>query len=277
MSHGQSILRLVGLALALCVSATDARAQAPSKDQCLDAYERAQISQKEGKLIASRDDYRACAHDKCPKLVQKDCAEAAKAVEANIPSFVPRARGASLEELTVSVDGKPLPGAASDGSYELDPGDHVLELRASDGRTAAKSFTLSAGQRSLEVTGELPAPAPAAPPVEAPPAKRKIKPSVLVLGGVAALGLAGFVGFGLSGKSKESDLDSCKPNCRASDVDSMRQSYLYADLSLAVGVIAAGAAVYLHVTDKKQPAQGSAFVAAQPRPRGGELRVGASF
>lgn len=276
MTLRQSRISLLGLTLGICLGAIDAGAQAPSKDQCLDAYERAQLSHKQGKLGAARDDYRICGHEKCPKLVQKDCTAAAQALEKDIPSIVPKARGAELSELSVTVDGQPLPQAAGDGSYELDPGAHVLELRSSDGRIVSKSFTLSAGQRSIEVIGELPAPAPTVTPVAPPPKKPKIKPAVLVLGGVAVVGLAGFVGFGLSGKSKESDLDSCKPNCTAGDVDSMRQSYLFADISLAIGLAAAGVAVYLHVSDNK-PTQRSAFVAAQPRPRGGELRLGTSF
>jgi hypothetical protein len=101
---------------------------------------------------------------------------------------------------------------------------------------------------------------------------------VWALGGVAVVGLAGFVGFGISGRSQQSDLDDCKPNCSQGDVDDMKRTYLFADIALGVAAIAGGAAAYFYFTDqKKTETEGGAFVSVRPAPRGASLAAGLSF
>jgi hypothetical protein len=124
-----------------------------------------------------------------------------------------------------------------------------------------------------------PTPVPAAPPEEPAPAESKKTPVVVwVLGGVAVVGLAGFVGFGISGRSQQSDLDDCKPNCSQGDVDDMKRTYLFADIALGVAAVAGGAAAYLYFTDKKRTErEGGAYVGVGPAPRGASLNAGLRF
>jgi hypothetical protein len=69
---------------------------------------------------------------------------------------------------------------------------------------------------------------------------------VWVLSGVAVVGLGSFGYFGLTGKHQENDLKStCAPHCKDSEVDAMYRSYLVADVSLGVSLVAASVAGYL--------------------------------
>jgi hypothetical protein len=70
-----------------------------------------------------------------------------------------------------------------------------------------------------------------------------------IAGGVGALGLVGFVAFGVMGKSQENDLRDrgCAPNCPKEDVDSAKTKYLLADISLGVGIVGIGAGVTLFI------------------------------
>jgi len=281
MRQWQRIGALTALVLAFPVTAV---AQGkPTKDQCLDSYERAQASQKDGKLLSARKGYELCSNDACPKLVTKDCKTALAALKTGVPSVKLSAKmsdGGEPSGLSVSIDGNPAPSPGDDGSIELDPGDHVIRFEA-DGHVVEKQVSLAAGQRGVEVVAEIESKQVEAPPPapEPQPEKKKVKPIVYALGGVAVLGLGGFVGFGLSGRSKQSDLDACKPNCEKADVDSMRQRYLFADISLGLALVAGGAAAYFYLSDKKkdEPAQDVAWVSSRPLRGGGELSFGTTF
>jgi hypothetical protein len=75
----------------------------------------------------------------------------------------------------------------------------------------------------------------------------------VLLYGSLALGVMGGVGFayfGLQGKSDEDELDgSCAPRCPQGDIDALRRTYLAADVSLGIGVVALGALGYLWLTN----------------------------
>lgn len=266
------------LTVVLC-SGASAADTAPAKPECFDAHERAQVALKGEKLRAAKQSYAICANAVCPKLVRTECEAALARLVATTPSvvIVTLDGGKPSSRLEVSIDS--APPEASSGALELDPGEHVFRAKASDGRSVEKRVTLSAGQREVEVRLEIPAPTASAPvePGPAPAPQGRLSPVVWVLGGVAVVGLGGFVGFGLSGKSQEGDLDSCKPSCRPSDVDSMRRSYLFADVSLGVAVVAAGVGGYLYFKDKKRPTEQGMFVGAAADRRSMGARFGASF
>jgi hypothetical protein len=77
---------------------------------------------------------------------------------------------------------------------------------------------------------------------------RSVPPAAVVVGAVGVLGLGGFAYFGLTGKARESQLDSsCAPRCQQSDADHLRMTYLAADISLGVGVAALGIATWIAV------------------------------
>ncbi len=269
------------LALGLFALPSAARAaDAPTKKECLEAHEQGQIAHKKGDLEAARARFEICSESACPELVSKDCSERLKKIEAEIPSLNVDVRGPDAENAELSVDGTTAK-RRDDGTLELTPGEHVISAKTADGRSAEEHVTVAAGSHGVTITLELPAPAPKPEPTPAPEPESKggIKPVVLVLGGVAVVGLAGFTAFGLAGKSKQSELDDCKPNCTRGDVDSMRQKYLFADISLGVALVAGGAAAYLHFSDKKKEKEqpGVAWVSGAPLRRGAAVGLGGRF
>ncbi|MBK8994964.1 MAG: hypothetical protein IPM35_04325 [Myxococcales bacterium] len=272
-----------GLALAVVCTCASAFAApgTPTKPECFDAHERAQLAQKEKKLRAAKQDYSICANAACPKLVRSECEAELSKIDAVLASVIVFALDAGKSDSTirVSIDGAPAEQAS--GPIELEPGEHLLRAETSDGRSVEKRVTLAEGRRNEKVTLDVPAAAPAAPSPEPPPAPApapsRISPAVWVLGGVAVIGLGGFVGFGLSGKGQESDLDSCKPDCKRDDVDAMRRSYLLADISLGVALVAGGVGAYLYVSGNKKQQEQGVFVRAVPERQGMGARLGASF
>ena len=277
MTNRTLLLAFVG-ALALAPVAR-AEGKAPSKAECFDAHERAQLANKEGKPKAAKKEFAICADAACPKLVKTECeAELAKAL-ATVPSVVLVAldAGKALAGAKWTIDG--APADATPGAIELEPGEHLFRIEASDGRSAEKRVTLQPGQRELRVEVALAAPVAVAPPppAPAPAAKPSVSPVVWVLGGVAVVGLGGFVGFGLAGKSKESDLDQCKPDCARGEVDSMRTRYLLADVSLGVALVAGGVGGYLYFSQKKRPAEKGLTLRVTPQRAGMGAALGTRF
>lgn len=272
----------ISVAIAMLLATFPAAAAGPSKDQCLNAHEQGQVAHKKGDMDAARQHFELCSDAACPDLVKNDCGERLKKLAAEIPSLTVRVLGPGGSDAALTVDGKKATPRA-DGSLELTPGDHVLRATAADGRSAEEQVTLAAGSHGVTITLELPEPKPVEPaptPKEEPKPSSGVRPAVLVLGGVAVLGLAGFTAFGLAGRSKQSDLEaSCAPNCTRDAVDDMRQKYLFADISLGVAVVAGGAAAYLHFQKpkKEKPAPTVAWISGAPLPHGAAVGVGGRF
>ncbi|MCS6899380.1 MAG: hypothetical protein RMJ98_06815 [Myxococcales bacterium] len=59
------------------------------------------------------------------------------------------------------------------------------------------------------------------------------------------MGLGAFAYLGITGKSEEEGFKRCKPFCDPVEVDAVSRRYLFANVSLGVGVVVLGAAVYL--------------------------------
>ncbi len=97
------------------------------------------------------------------------------------------------------------------------------------------------------------------------------KPPVVayVLAGVGVAALGGFAAFAITGKSAQSAMDGCKPNCTRAQLDKMRLRYLLADISLGVGVVSLGAGGYLYFSASREPS-GSAW-------RGGSVGLRGTF
>jgi hypothetical protein len=264
--HGVPVTRFGALLFAAALGSTmPARAQGISQRECLDSFERAQRDRKAGKLRASRTGFRTCANAGCPRLVRKDCNDALAALTTAIPSVrvtVRDASGAELDEFSLEIDGQSV--EASDEAIELDPGEHILSFAAADGSAREERVTLKPGDLNVPVIVTLGANASftdRGAPRTAPGQRRPTPPIVYVLSGIAALGLAGFVGFGLSGRSAE----SCKGHCSEAEIDRVNREYLLADIGLAVFAAAGGGAAYFYFS---RPSVGSGP---------GDVRQGLSF
>lgn len=208
-------------------------------DRCLGAHEGGQKAELEKQFSMAADRYRICAAASCPDLVRRDCAERLAVLEANLPSLSVRVLrgGEPLADVRLTLDGDEMKGG---DAVRVKAGDHVLRVSSSDGATDERRMTLQRGEhRELEI--ELPS------AQHDPSQEVRRSGGVLpyVLGGVAIAGLAGFVGFALAGKAKQNELNDCKPRCRDGSLyDDMQRRYLFADLSLGIG-LAAGIGAYL--------------------------------
>lgn len=225
-------------------------------DACINAYEQAQRLRKSGDLTAARDALMTCSRDTCPDIAKTDCTRWLAEVRQDVPSIVVGARfadGRDAIEVRVSLDGKPLTERLDGHAIELNPGVHTLRFETKGRAPVEERVSIRVGERNRQVMTTFPDPLP---PAQPPPPRQGIPTMTYVLGGVGVLGLAGFGFFGVTGLSKESDLDQCKPFCPSNEVDAVRTRYMLADISLAVGAVALGGASYFYFTrDSGSPEQ----------------------
>jgi hypothetical protein len=140
------------------------------------------------------------------------------------------------------------------------------------------TFDLEEGQKNVRVKALLPAPAPKEAPKPPEDEAAPIPTATWVGAGVAVVGLISFSVFALSGNSKESDLDACKPACEDRSVyDDMQRDYLIADVSLAVSVVAAGVGAYFFFTQDDGPKEQVAWARARLERGGGGVNLGLDF
>lgn len=228
------------LALSLLALSYPLAARADRQTQCIEDFERAQRTRKSGKLLQARGEFRACADPSCPSMLRKDCTDALAELGTAIPSVrvkLEDEKGNELGGFSLEIDGARVEVGAE--PIELDPGRHSLVF-SSAGKSVEKTVTLRSGDVAVPVIAAFPAPEQAP---EAPATATSSGPPALayVLGGVALVGAAGFVGFGLAGRSTE----RCKGSCSEDEIDTLHRQYLLADVSLGVALISGGVAGWL--------------------------------
>jgi hypothetical protein len=236
----------LAVSLALAVVAARPPAHAAASEQaahCVATYDDALALKKQGELLAARSRFTQCTLPSCPGPVRDECAEQVRGLGTMIPSVVPAARtrdGRELVDVQVQVDGQLLTERIDGRAHRLDPGPHEFRFAAAGETPRVVSVVLAEGERLRRVeaifdTGTAREPAP-------------IPTLAWVLGGVGVAGLLGFAYFGLSGLSEESALQECEPGCSAERTDDLKRTYLFADISLAIGVAALGGATYVYLT-----------------------------
>jgi hypothetical protein len=243
----------VGSGLLLAVSLFGARVQAEpaaeSRVQCLEAYETGQRARRAGAFASASEAFAFCGGKTCPAAMHADCSRWLSEIESSMPTSVFRvtdAQGKELGGATVRVDRGParrLDGRA----LEVDPGEHILSFSVPEYRGVERRFTFNEGEKLVlrevvleAVSAKLGSAtsAPNAPPSEATAPTVTRLPIWLGLG-VAVLGGVGFASLGAIARSEERALDSCAPACRVSQTDRVAQHYLWANVSLGVGVAGA--------------------------------------
>jgi len=258
-------LRRRGLALlALLTIAIPAvsHADPPGKDQCFDAYEKAQRLRKDYKLRAAHEQLLTCAADSCPDFVRQDCSKWIGEVETSTPTIVVLAKhadGSAIDGAKATLDGAPLADSLDGRAVPVDPGPHDLRCEA-NGVVVQKHIVVAEGQKnqpfyvgmdggSSGSTSDGASSAPVEQPAPGESGRRRIPTATWVLGGVAAAGAISFAVFGILGRN----VQSCAPNCTQSQVNDLRRDYLIADVSWITGLVAAGFAVYFALTAPTSP------------------------
>lgn len=301
MSRARPLSRvglLVSLVAVAPVPASGAAPAAPAEDAsvarkraCVDDFTAGQTLRGEHALRAAREKLVACAQEACPAPVRKDCSALLEAVDAALPSIVPRARdaaGRDLLDVSVRVDGAVVATRLDGHAIVLDPGSHTIrferggrapEAAGGSGGTgdfAQVTVVLAEGEKLRVVDAVLPA--SSVPRRDSTPLVARPGPPAMawVFGGVAVVGLSSFAYFGLKGRSEVLDLRaSCAGSCDPADVDAARRKLLIADVSLGVTLLTGGLATWLFL--RERPATTSAWVDVVPMAGGGVAVLGGRF
>lgn len=103
-------------------------------NECVLASNQALTLQEEGQLIAAREQLLRCVVTACPKVVREDCEQQLSSVRAAIPTVVFQVKdqqGNDLDQVTITLDGKPLAVSVEGTPVELDPGKRQLRFERS--------------------------------------------------------------------------------------------------------------------------------------------------
>jgi hypothetical protein len=286
-----TIRSLVSVSLLLSILSTQLASAAPDEGKmaCIAAHGDSQELRKANKLRDARAKLVTCANERCPGVIRKECAGWLGEVDQALPSVVIVAkdpRGGELRNVTVKVDGETLATKLDGTALTLDPGIRKFHFETSGAPALDQELTIRAGEHDREIAITLGAAAPTPTPGTTSASTNDHATggapiAAYVLGGIGVVGVAGFAFFGLDSMSKKSKLDPCKPNCAQSDVDAVKKDYLFANISLGVGVVGLGAATYLLLTrDKGEPAATGASgprLDVAPAIRGGSVSVSGAF
>ncbi|MDB4936029.1 MAG: uncharacterized protein JWP87_3001 [Labilithrix sp.] len=243
--------------LAALLAATptpDARADEGAKKTCVTQHIEGQRLRDDGKLRAARQQFLACSVESCPAPLRKDCLQWLDETDAAMPTVLVRARrpdGQDTADVTVLVDGESVTTRLTGLPVAVDPGEHVLRFVSSDGGTHEERVLLNVGEKNRRITIDLPANAAEPPPPAPPPGNHRstFPTSAYVVGGVGVVALGSFAFFGVRALTRGNDLKgSCAPTCSGDDASSVRRDALVADISLAVGIVALGAAAWILLT-----------------------------
>ncbi|MEZ4223377.1 MAG: hypothetical protein R3B13_20695 [Polyangiaceae bacterium] len=257
------------LLAALLLTTSVATAGSPTAKQCIEAYESAQLTRQDSKLVEARAALLVCASEACPSVMRKDCVLWLDEVAKDVPSIVVTARGpdGDIAEVRVAVDGKVVAERLDGKPLELDPGSHAIVLEAEGFNAVKQQIVLAVGQRNRRLNIEF-APAqtqPSSPPSTDPKGDRQVPTASWILGGAGALaiGVGGY--FGIRALNRRSDLDACKPGCDSAAVGDVERDYVISEVGIGLGLVAVGSAIYFALTDAPQQTSTPALrVVAQP-------------
>lgn len=256
-----------------------ATTQSSSVTECVEAHASGQELRQEGKLLESRAQFLRCSQEACPGLVRSECLSSIDELRSQIPSVVFRISvdGEARSDVAASMDGQELFSEIPTRALEVNPGKHRFVFRFGELDAIERQVTITEGEKLVPVSAAFSS-TPAEQPAEAesPPVATEHRPiplPVYVLAGVGALGLGGFMGFGLAARSKEGELrSSCSPACAQSEIDALENRALAADISLGIGIAALAAATTYYFLRPSESVELTAILA----PHGGvqsQLRV----
>lgn len=245
---------LAGIVLGGAPAPAEADAPAPVKLACIQRHEEAQVSRKQGRLLATRSALLACSRADCPDAIRADCVDWLDDVNRSIPSVVvtARDRGADVTDVRVFVDGELTATHLTGGALEADPGEHHFRFESPHGPPLERTLLLAEGVRNRLIEVELapppPPPAPRPAPVPWSLANHPLQRSDYMFAGLAVAGLATAAAFGAWAIHERHTLDqSCAPFCADADLQPVRAKLVAGDVALGAALVAlaVGSARYL--------------------------------
>ena len=254
----------IGALVAAIVSVTSlAAAQPPDRQQCDDAYEKAQVLRRQRQLRAAREQLLVCNAAECPSFENADCAQWLRDVESALPSvvFVVRdAAGKDVLDVKVSMDGEPIADGLGSEAVVVEPGEHVFKYEPKGGAPFEEKILVREGEKArvLHVTLAGAEPkrkeTPPAGPDRPPPRTGSLVPT-LVAGGVGVASLAVAIVTGAMAHAEYDSLtaQNCAPNCAPSDVSTIRTYAIVSDVMTGVGIVGLGFATYFLISYLSSP------------------------
>jgi hypothetical protein len=286
--------RVLVLGLSLLFPAMAPEALADDRAPCFDAALQGQMLRDQHKLIEARAQFLVCAHPECPTGMHSDCAGWLDAVERSMPTVVLAAtdgNGASIADVAVQIDGKPVVAGLDGTAMDVNPGIHKFRFERADGSTAERIVQVNEGEKSVQIAvvfEALPAPAP---PLKRPSAQGPSAQRVLGLT-AGVVGVAGVIEGAVFGLFTVSKIAEQKSDCAPSACTESGHALAVTDHSTAttdgaistVSFIAGGAlavtGALLYFTagggSSKRPQTGLAVVPSAG-PGGGSLFLRGEF
>jgi hypothetical protein len=275
------------LAGAILLVPSSARAQDPSKFECVAANESAQVLVRNGRRLEAERTLASCMAASCPTPVREDCAQRLIEVRQGIPSVVFEWRdsaGGVVQVHRVTVDGQPSRDALAGRPVRLDAGEHHLLSEAEGFASVEKTFTLRDGEKNRKETIVFAAavastPGPVAGTEHPSGETRASPPAVRTLAYVAVgLGVAGLalgIGAGTTASSsnaalqKECSGNDCPPTAQH-DIDSFRtwRDWSTVGYAIAAAGIAGGAILFWFSATKPRAKDPTAGLWIGPRGAG---------
>lgn len=267
---------VIGLLSSACARADEAVLE------CVKAAEDAQSQRSSHQLRAARLKFLLCAQPTCPAVVRNDCAGWLADVDKVMPSVVVQARdtrGVELTDIRVSVDGDVLAERLDGLAIPVDPGVHLFQFERAGVPALRQQILIREGEkgRALPITLAALPTQPALP--DRPP--HRTPPLTYVFGGLAVGGFAGWAYFGLKGIHDAHEIAGmpCAPTktCDAGLVAAARRELIAGDVAMVVGLLSAGAAAYIYLSDRRSQTPSSVRATVFIAPGAARLSLTAPF
>lgn len=266
-----------------------ASANEDAKASCSKAFVAVQTLRKEGALVEAQEAAVACASQKCPRLLRRDCVVWQEEIGKAVPTVVVGVRdrrGRDVTDATIEVDGKAVPEALAGTPLPVDPGQRHFRVLRGKQVLSEETLLIRQGEKDRLVTLEVVFSEVPAPP-EAVPAKATTRPVPAasledanpgstrrtwgyVAGSVGLLSLGATTYFGWKATSKWSEReDHCgSGGCDAAAVDASDAAHRaarVADITLGIGLVGVALGAYLVLSsDGDEAAAVRAGVGATP-------------
>ncbi len=280
-------IRLFVIAIAVAVFGVSLPVGADQKAECAAAYEASQEQRASGKLRDARKSLVACSQAGCKDFIKKDCTKWLAEVDSAMPTVVfgAKAGDSDLTDVKVKLGDEVLAESLDGKAIPMDPGTYDFVFESAEHGTKEVKFVVKEGQKAQNVeanyASDKAVPESGGGASLSTASKPSNKTLAYVLAGVGVVGIAGFAYFGLSGNSDKNGLACADTKtCTDGDLDPIKKKYLFADISLGVGIVSLGVATYLLVKSPKKeaPADAARFkFDVAPAPRGGFATVSGRF
>jgi hypothetical protein len=224
--------------------------------------------------------------DPCPKVFQPECVQWLNEVEKILPSVVFEVTSDSgpPASVTVLIDGTIVATRLDGTAVPINPGEHTFRFEADDRPAVETRLLVVEGDKSRRVSVAMPKSSTTTTTTstssdDAPETMtRSSTPwGGWMLLGIGAVAFASFGYFGLHGLSMRSDLDRCTPHCQQGDIDATRRSFLFADVSLGVGLVAVVAGTYVILSHSSAPSGATSSIGFAPTRGGATLALTFSY